>query len=243
LRRLGDGDKLAGDSACGDAMRRPLLTLLTATIPIVIGADAPAQVRVRTETVRPHSSIPEKDLDPPPGAKGPALKLLVAPPPEAPAPEPTRPDIVAEAARLPPQVARTRDRILAAARTGRLDALLAVMQASDAMPIFSLGADKDPLLYWRSNFPDSGGVEILATLIGVLESGSVHVDAGTPQDLYLWPYFARVPLKELTPAQKVELFRLVTGADYKSMLDAGAYNFYRVGIGSDGSWRFFVAGD
>jgi hypothetical protein len=27
------------------------------------------------------------------------------------------------------------------------------------------------------------------------------------------------------------------------MLGAGSYNFFRVGIGRDGSWRFFVTGN
>jgi hypothetical protein len=222
-------------------MRRLLLTLLAATIPIAIGADARAQVRVRTEIVRPHSPIVEKDIAPPLPDPATLAKALAAP--VARAQGPLCPEIVADIARLPPAVARTRERLLAAARTGRLDALLGVMQANETMPIFSLGDDKEPMLYWRSNYPDSGGVEVLATLIGVLETPFVHVDAGTPQEMYLWPYFVRVPLKTLIPQQKVELFRLVTGADYKAMLDDGTYNFYRVGIGPDGAWRFFVAGD
>ena len=50
------------------------------------------------------------------------------------------------------------------------------------------------------------------------------------QEIYLWPYFARIPLEALTPEQKVELFRIVTGADYKDMVEFGAYSFYRLGI-------------
>ena len=226
-------------------MRRLFLTLLAATIPIAVVADLRAQVRVHTEIVRPNAGITEKDI-PPIGGTPPSFNAQAAPTAptaDAPAPPPAHPEIITDLARLPPPVAQTRARILAAARTGKLDALLAVMQANETMPIFSLGDDKEPMLYWRSNFPDSGGVEILATLIGVLETPFVHVDEGTPQEMYLWPYFARVPLKALTPEQKVELFRLVTGADYKNLLDAGAYNFYRVGIGVDGTWRFFVAGD
>lgn len=209
-------------------MRRLVLTLLAATAPITIGGGASAQVRVRTEIVRPPSRIVEKDL---------------APPYTAAAQDAAHPEIITDLARLPLPVARTRARILTAARTGRLEALVAVMQANETMPIYSLNDDKDPTLYWRANYPESGGVEILATLIGVLETGFVHVDTGTPQEMYLWPYFARVRLKDLTPEQKVELFRLVTGADYKAMLDGGTYNFYRVGIDRNGAWRFFVAGD
>ena len=55
---------------------------------------------------------------------------------------------------------------------------------------------------------------------------------GRRQEAYVWPYFARLPVKSLTPAQKVELFRVVTGSDYKEMLERGRYVFYQVGIGA-----------
>jgi hypothetical protein len=47
----------------------------------------------------------------------------------------------------------------------------------------------------------------------------------------------------LSREQKVELFRIVTGADYKEMTEFGAYSFYRVGIAPDGVWHYFVAGE
>ena len=50
-------------------------------------------------------------------------------------------------------------------------------------------------------------------------------------------------LGALTPQQRVELFRMVTGADYKDMMNLGVYAFYRVGISPDGTWQFFVSGD
>ena len=84
---------------------------------------------------------------------------------------------------------------------------------------------------------------IIAILISILEAPFVHVEKGTPQEVYVWPYFARMPLKALTPQQRVELFRIVTGADYKEMQDFGAYSFYRLGIGPDGTWHYFVSGD
>jgi hypothetical protein len=153
------------------------------------------------------------------------------------------PEIITDPARLPPPVARMRERILAAARSGELTKLLAVMKEAPALPIFSFGEEKEPIGFWKSNYPDSDGVEALAILINVLETAFVHVDVGTPQEIYLWPYFTRMPLKTLTPAQRVELFRIITGADYKDMVDDGVYSFYRLGISPDGVWQFFVAGD
>ena len=157
------------------------------------------------------------------------------------APSAAVPEIITDLSRLPPPVARTRARILAAARSGELQQLAALM--NETTPIFSFTDDKDPVAFWKAVYPDSDGVEALSILITILETGFVQVDAGTPHEIYVWPYFVRMSLPALTPAQKVELFRIVTGADYKDMLAFGVYAFYRVGIGPDGTWHFFVAGD
>jgi hypothetical protein len=216
-----------------------------------------AQNRVRTESITPPAPQPPPVSPPAAPASPPAAPQAKPEPAEAAAPlTPARPswravaavpgsspEIIADLSRLPPPVARMRARILEAARSGELNKVVAIMQLSETMPVFSLGADKIPTMYWKASYPDSDGIEILAILIEVLESSFVHVDWGTPQEMYVWPYFARTPLKELTPAQKVELFRIVTGSDYKEMQEAGVYMFYRIGIGADGTWHFFVAGD
>lgn len=193
-----------------------------------------AQNKVRTETIRPPAAS-----DPPPGTTFKSDGHVVTPADAAAG----NPEIITDLARLPAAVARTRERILAAARSGDLEKLVAVMRSNETMPVFSFSEDKDPAGFWKANYPDSDGIEVLSILITVLEAGFVHVDVGTPQELYLWPYFARMPLTALTPAQKVELFRIVTGADYKDMVEFGAYSFYRLGIAPDGTWHFFVAGD
>src|SRR6516225_6752319 len=140
-----------------------------------------------------------------------------------------------------PPDARTRERLLAAARSGDLQQLAALM--NDSTPVFSFTDEKDPVAFWKANYPDSDGVEVLSILTMILEAGYVRVDEGTPQEMYVWPYFVRMSLSALTPQQKVELFRIVTGADYKDMMKLGVYAFYRVGIGPDGTWHFFVTGD
>ncbi|MBI4276191.1 MAG: hypothetical protein HY659_15970 [Rhizobiales bacterium] len=157
--------------------------------------------------------------------------------------KPALPEIITDLTRLPAPVARMRERILTAARSGDLQKLVTVMQSNETLPIFTFSNDKDPLAYWKANYPDSGGIEVLSILTTILQTGFVHVDAGTPQEMYLWPYFARTEIKTLTPEQRVELFRIVTGSDYKDMIEFGAYNFYRLGISPDGTWQFFVAGD
>jgi hypothetical protein len=214
-----------------------LLTLLTA---LLAGSTAPAQDlaqlqhlaqnKVRTETIRPPAPGEQKFRNP---------GHVAAPDASA----GKLPEIITNPARLPPAVARTRERILAAARSGELMRLFAVMKEAPTLPVFSFAEDRDPVAFWRTNYPDSDGVEALSILLNVLEAPFVHVDAGTAQEIYLWPYFARIPLKTLTPQQKAELFRIVTGADYKDMVEFGVYSFYRLGIAPDGTWQFFVAGD
>jgi hypothetical protein len=214
----------------------PVLGLTVLLTAFLAGGTAPAQKldlaqnKVKTETIRPPAPGEQKFRN-----EG----HVVAPADKA----GKLPEIVTSTAGLPPAVARTRERILAAARSGELTKLFAVMQEAPAIPVFSFSDDKDPVAFWKANYPDSEGVEALSILVNVLETGFVHVDAGTPQEIYLWPYFARIPLKALTAQQRVELFRIVTGADYKDMVEFGVYSFYRLGIAPDGTWQFYVAGD
>jgi hypothetical protein len=155
----------------------------------------------------------------------------------------SRAEPISDLSKLTEKARATRARIIEAAKTGDLNRVLTVMQQNETMPVFSFGGETNPLEFWKSSYPDSGGIEVLAILIEILEMPFVHVDKGTPQDMFVWPYFYRVPLDGLSPEEKVELFRLVTGADWREMNDFGAYIFFRAGIAPDGVWHFFVAGD
>jgi hypothetical protein len=61
--------------------------------------------------------------------------------------------------------------------------------------------------------------------------------------MYVWPYLAELPLGKLTSAQQVDLYRLMTHEEIKTMKEFGGYIHYRLGIGRDGTWHYFVAGD
>jgi hypothetical protein len=212
-------------------------SMLVAAVAVMTAPAALAQTRVHTEIVRPAA---------PPAANGGNRADDVANTGAIAAPNAVRrgtPEVITDMSKLPPAVALMRERILTAARTGKLDVLVSAMQSSKTLPIFSQTGDKDPIAYWRRNYPDSEGLEVLAILTEILDTPCVRVDAGTPEETYVWPYFARMQLKTLTAEQKVELFKIITGGDYKDMLNAGTYNFFRLGIGQDGGWRFFVSGD
>lgn len=153
------------------------------------------------------------------------------------------PEILYSPEFLPPPVKRLREQILEAAQTGLPEKLRPVLEANEVMPTLAFDDIGDPIDYLKTSSGDGEGLELMAILSEVLEAGFVHVDKGTPQEMYVWPYFARYPLDGLKPDQMVELYRLVTAGDYADMQTFGAYSFYRLGIGPDGTWHYFVAGD
>lgn len=175
----------------------------------------------------------------------------VAPPPESSAPAavpdnaggPPLPTILRSEADMPEPVRVMRQKLIDAAKSGDIERLRALMQAQAEPPAVALGDPGDPIDYLKALSADADGREILAILLEVLQSGFVHVDAGTDKERYLWPYFADYPLNALTPGQIVELYTLVTAADLEDMKSYGAYTYFRVGIAPDGRWLFFLAGD
>jgi hypothetical protein len=146
--------------------------------------------------------------------------------------------------KLPAPVRELHDKLAAAAKAGLIEAVRPMLKTGEDPTQLSLaGTDNDPITFLKSLSGDEGGQEILAILLEVLEAGYVHLDAGKPEELYVWPYFFAVPLDKLTDMQRVELFKLVTSGDYEDMKSYGSYIFYRVGISPDGKWQFFLAGE
>ncbi len=146
--------------------------------------------------------------------------------------------------KLPDAVRETHAKLMEAAKSGKVENLRTLIGTGENQTQFSLGnQDEDPLAFLLSLSGDPGGQEILAILLEILDAGYVHLDAGTPQDLYVWPYFFAIPLDKLTDAQRVELFKIVTSGDVEDMKSFGSYIFYRAGISPDGKWRFFLAGE
>jgi hypothetical protein len=154
------------------------------------------------------------------------------------------PEIIYNLDRLPEPVRRLHDRLVEAARSGDAERLRPFLGLGDDMTQLSFGEiDGDPIEFLKGLSGDSEGQEILAILEEVLNAGFVHLEPGTPNEIYVWPYFFGIPLDELDARQKVELFKIVTAGDLEDMKQFGTYIFYRVGIMPDGRWAFFVAGE
>ncbi len=153
-------------------------------------------------------------------------------------------EVITDLTTLPEAVLRIRELMIEAAATGDPEQLRGLLGIGDQATQLALSdIDTDPVDYIRATSGDGQGLEILAILIDLLNTAVVRVDQGEPGEIYIWPYLAALPLDGLTPAQQVDLLRIVTAGDVEDMRAYGGYNFYRVGISPEGEWRFFMAGD
>lgn len=155
------------------------------------------------------------------------------------------PEIQYDLTKLPEPVQRMRQLLVDAAVSGDIEKLRALVGTGSRATLLSLSeaTDADPIAFLKSQAGDEEGREILAILEEVLNAGYVHLNAGKPEELYVWPYFFGIPLDNLTPRQTVELFKIITGGEYEEMKQFGAYVFFRVGITPAGEWAFFVSGE
>lgn len=153
-------------------------------------------------------------------------------------------EIITNLDTLPEPVKKMRVALVEAAASGDIERLRPLMSTGDDQTQISVGdAPEDPIAALKSLSGDPDGREVLAILLDIISTSAALVDKGTPQETYVWPYFAEKNLDSLTPPEVVELYRIVTAGDVADMKEFGGYNFYRLGIGPDGKWKFFVAGD
>jgi hypothetical protein len=143
---------------------------------------------------------------------------------------------------LPGPVRELREAMLSAVQSGEIEELRHVYELNDIKPDLGTASSGDPVANWKRVSGDGKGQEVLAALSLILEAGYVVLPLGRDLEnnrLYIWPYFAEVPLDKLTPAQEVELLRLVPPAVAKSMREKGRYTHWSLAIGADGSWHSF----
>ena len=254
----------AGIAVVAASPARALSEIKREGMPGATDTDEPASQSdgpIEKETLPPVGTVPIPDTGAPPAADHPADpndQDEVTPsdensPDEGGSGDVTRPevdpnapvpDIVYDISKLPEPVQRKREMIIEACKTGDIENIRPLLDTgADGTQLSLGGSDGDPIASLRDLSGDKEGQEILAILEEVMSAGFVHMDAGTQNDMYVWPYFFAVPLNRLTPPQRVELFKIVTAGDYEDMKTYGTYVFYRVGITPDGRWSFFVAGD
>jgi hypothetical protein len=193
------------------------------------------------------------------------LVLLVAAGTLAPVPPacpeaPVKPDTAAPQQQKPPPVPKVhygteglpqpvldlREAMLAAIESGQIEELRHPYDMSEIKPDLGAPPRTDPVAHWKATSGDGQGREVLAALSLILDTGYVATPRGADIEnnrLYVWPYFAEMPLAKLTPRQEVELLRLVPAGAAREMKEKGKYTHWRLVIGADGTWHALRKGE
>jgi hypothetical protein len=145
-------------------------------------------------------------------------------------------------AELPGPVQEMRDVMLSAVSSGRIEDLRHAYDLNELKPDLAADPVADPVAYWKEISADGRGLEVLAALGQILDAGYVILPTGRDLEnnrIYVWPYFAELPLATTTPAQDVELMRLLGAATARELKAKGRYSWWRIAIGADGVWHSF----
>ncbi|KAB2938585.1 MAG: hypothetical protein K8F92_19095 [Hyphomicrobium sp.] len=143
---------------------------------------------------------------------------------------------------LPAPVEEMRQAILAAAHSGNIEDLREPLDWNELKPEVAAAPGEDPIAYWKRTSGDGNGREILAVLADILPMRAAELPLGKDLEnniIYVWPYLAEMELDKLTPAQEVDLLRLVGPAEAKAMREKKKWTWWRLTIGADGTWHSF----
>lgn len=143
---------------------------------------------------------------------------------------------------MPAPVADMREAILEAVRSGRLDDLRHAVELNEVRPIVGDGAEPDVVKALRAASGDGEGRDILEAIGRVLAATWVAVPLGADIEnnrVYVWPRLAETGVKQLSPGDTAELEAIMPIDDARrAMIEKGAYDHWRIGIGADGTWHF-----
>lgn len=143
---------------------------------------------------------------------------------------------------LPPSVVDMREQILAAVHAGDVEALRDAIEWNEIKPDFGAAGNDDPIGYWKRISADGQGREVLAVLANLLALPPARLAIGKDPEntlIYVWPYLAELSLDGLTPAEEVDLYRVLPAAEAKSARAAKKWSWWRLAIGADGTWHTF----
>lgn len=217
---------LGGAAAYGDSGSEASAEPAASSTTTPATADAPAT------TLAPPTTLPTTTLPP--------TTTTLAPTTTTSVPEPDCSAAALDLDRLPPQpglppeVAATRDAIVAAAVAcdwERLDALTAGEFA------YSYGIGRRPISYWQER--EYHGEPATAQMVLAL-SLSYGMDDQFDQPVYYWPAALGTPPGS---PEWSELAGLYTDDELARMADFGGFTGHHHGIRADGDWRYYIFGN
>jgi len=147
---------------------------------------------------------------------------------------------------LPSQFEEMRQAILASALSGRIEELRVPLDWNEMKPDVTPAMKDDPIAYWKKISGDGEGREVLAALANMLQMRPAAVPLGKDPEnnlIYVWPYLAEAKLDALSPAEQVDLLRLVSPEAAKTMRGTKKWTWWRLVIGADGTWHSFKKGE
>lgn len=165
---------------------------------------------------------------------------------------PPAPAIIRDVEALPPLVRRMRGLIVEALRTGDAEGLRKPIETNEVPPTFTrerIATGRGPAMadaliaLFRARSGDGQGRETMGQLLNILAVGAARVHAGQPQEMYVWPYFAALDPRLLTPAQEVDAYRVVSAHALAEWRQKRHYPGWRLGIGPDGTWHYLLGAD
>lgn len=147
--------------------------------------------------------------------------------------------------KLPDHVADVRDAILTAARTGDINELKSAFEVSGNVPDLGMSPRSDPIKVLKDRSADPQGRDTLAAIIEMLDMPPATLPFGNDIEnnlIYVWPYLSTRPLDKLTPAEEVDLYRLVSPELAAEMHKKKRWLWWRIVISADGTWTLFRKG-
>ncbi|MDP1731656.1 MAG: hypothetical protein Q8L54_10885 [Devosia sp.] len=145
---------------------------------------------------------------------------------------------------LPAPVREKHEKLLAAAKSGEMSRLKAIFEGEAAPPTVSFGEPADPIAYLEHQSGDGDGLEMLAILADLLAAPYAAMDGGDGEPVYVWPYLAAFEdLGRLTPAERIDGYRIMGYSAFRDMQDLGTWYYWRVYMSARGDLEAFIAGD
>jgi hypothetical protein len=169
------------------------------------------------------------------------------------------PEISRDLETLPAPVRHMRVLIVDALRSGDVQKLKQPIETNEMPPSFTrnaarpaggqsnfgkgpnMAAELMKLFVERSG--DGQGRETMGQLTNAFAVGHARIQAGTPQEMFVWPYFAVLDPRLLTASQEVDAYRLLSGYAMREWREKGRYPGWRIGIGPDGTWHYLHGAD
>lgn len=143
---------------------------------------------------------------------------------------------------LPIPVQEMRDAILIATTSGDIEDLRTAIEWNELPPEFGFDGGLDPIEQFRKLSKDGSGREFLAILANLLSQAPAQLPIGPDHEnngVLVWPYISELDPQKLSPAQQVELYRLMPVAEAQEVMKHPKWTWYRLAIAADGTWHIF----